>query len=134
MIENPSKSSLKISEVKIEDSDQVILCDVSTDKVRPIIPEQFQKVVFDKIHNLAHSGIKATRNLLQRRFVWKNMKKNIRDWVKCCVSRQKGKIIRHNKSPLGQFSILSGRFENLHVDLVGPLPSSNGSRYLLTVQ
>ena len=41
----------------------------------PIIPEQFQKVVFDKIHNLAHCGIKATRNLLQRRFVWKNMKK-----------------------------------------------------------
>ena len=71
LIENPSKSSLKISEVKIEDSDQVILCDVSTDKVRPIIPEQFQKVVFDKIHNLAHSGIKATRNLLQCRFVWK---------------------------------------------------------------
>ena len=133
MIENPSKSSLKISEVKIEDSDQVILCDVSTDKVRPIIPEQFQKVVFDKIHNLAHSGIKATRNLLQRRFVWKNMKKNIRDWVKCCVSCQKGKIIRHNKSPLGQFSIPLGRFENLHVDFVGPLPSSNGCRYLLTV-
>ena len=75
LIENSSKSSLKISEVKIEDSDQVILCDVSTDKVRPIIPEQFQKVVFDNIHNLAHSGIKATRNLLQQRFVWKNMKK-----------------------------------------------------------
>ena len=132
LIENLSKSSLKISEVKIENSDQVILCDVSTDKVRPIIPEQFQKV-FDKIHNLAHSGIKATRNLLQRRFVWKNMKKNIRDWVKCCFSRQKGKIIRHNKSPLGQFNIPSGRFENLHVDLVGLLPSSNGCRYLLTV-
>ena len=51
LIENPFKSSLKISEVKIEDSYQVILCDVSTDKVRPIIPEQFQKVVFEKIHN-----------------------------------------------------------------------------------
>ena len=133
LIENPSKSSLKISEVKIEDSDQVILCDVSTDKVRPIIPEEFQKVVFDKIHNLAHSGIKATRNLLQRRFVWKNMKKNIPDWVKCYVSCQKGKIIRHSKSPSGQFNIPSGRFENLHVDLAGPLHSSNGCRYLLTV-
>ena len=28
LIENPSKSSLKISELKIEHSDQVILCDV----------------------------------------------------------------------------------------------------------
>ena len=99
LIENSSESSLKISEVKIEDSDQVILYGVSTDKVRPIIPEQFQKVVFDKIHNLAHSCIKAAWNLLQRRFVRKNMKKSIRDWVKCCVSCQKGKIIRHNKSP-----------------------------------
>ena len=38
-----------------------------------------------------------------------------------------------NKSPLGQLNNFSGRFENLHVDLVGPLPSSNGCRYLLTV-
>ena len=34
---------------------------------------------------------------------------------------------------LSQFNVPSGRFENLHVDLVGPLPSSNGYKYLLTV-
>ena len=74
-------NQIQFSEVKTEDSDQVILCNVSTDKVRPIITEQLQKVVLNKIHNLAHSGIKAIRNLLQRRFVWKNMKTNIRNWV-----------------------------------------------------
>ena len=62
LLEIPSQSSLKISEVKIDDSDQVILCNVSTDKVRTVLPERVQKAVFDKIHNLKHPGIKATLN------------------------------------------------------------------------
>jgi len=53
--------------------------------------------------------------------------------VKCCPICQKEKIDRHDKSPLGQFNISLGRFENLHVDLVWPLPPSNGFKYILTV-
>ena len=60
------------------------------------------------------------------------MKKDVKEWAKCCDTCQKGKIYRHNKSPLGHFNILSGRFENIHVDIVGPLIASNGYRYILT--
>ena len=117
----------------MDNSDQVLLCDVSTSKVRPIIPEKFRKLVFDKVHGTSHPGIEATRSLIQRRFVWSNMKKDISNSVKCCDQCQKGKVIRHNKSPLSQFTIPSGRFENLRVDIVGPLPFCNGYKYILTL-
>lgn len=40
---------------------------------------------------------------------------------------------RHNKSSLGNFSV-SERFHHIHVDIVGPLPTTpEGYRYLVTV-
>lgn len=36
-------------------------------------------------------------------------------------------------SPLGKFIKLDGRFTNLHIDIVGPLPEANGYYYLLTI-
>ena len=133
LLEDASTSSLKLEEIKMDHSDQVLLCDVSTSKVRPIIPKNFRKLVFDKVHGTSHPGIKATRSLIQRRFVWKNMKKDVSNWVKCCDQCQKSKVIRHNKSPLSQFTIPSRRFENLHVDIVRPLPFRNGYKYILTI-
>ena len=132
LLDKSSRSSLKVQEVRLDNSDVVLFCDVSTPNVRPIIPQKFRKVVFDKVHGTAHPGIKATLSLIQKRFVWHNMKKNVKEWAKCCDTCQKGKIYRHNKSPLGHFNIPSGRFENIHVDIVGPLIASNGYRYILT--
>ena len=36
------------------------------------------------------------------------------------------------RSPIANFSTPSARFEHVHIDLVGPLPSSRGNRYCLT--
>ena len=90
------KTNLKLEEFPIEDSELTILCDVSTTKVRPIIPAKFQRTVFDTIHELSHPGIKATKHLIQERFVWYKMKQNITNWVKHCLTCQQGKILRHN--------------------------------------
>ena len=127
------KTSLVFEELPLEDCNLVLICDTSTSKVRPVIPANFQKLVFEKIHNLSHPGIKATRELIQRRFVWQNMKKDIAKWVRNCQSCQKGKVLRHNKAPLQRFDLPSERFSHLHVDIVGPLPPSNEYRYILTV-
>lgn len=36
------------------------------------------------------------------------------------------------KSPLGEYAACDARFEHINIDIVGPLPSSNGYRYCLT--
>ena len=46
---------------------------------------------------------------------------------------QQAKVKRHMVTPLSRFPKRQYRFSNLHIDLVGPLPPSQGFTYLLTV-
>ncbi|GFS90650.1 retrovirus-related Pol polyprotein from transposon 412 [Trichonephila clavipes] len=49
------------------------------------------------------------------------------------MSCQKSKIHRHTRSPLSSFQEPSQRFDHVHLDLIGPLPPSNGYTYCLTM-
>ena len=84
-------------------------------------------------HNLVHPGIRATRLLISRKFVWKNLQKMVGEWTRTCVQCQMAKIHRHAKAPPGNFAVSTSRFDHIHVDLVGPLPPSHGYTHLLTV-
>ena len=44
---------------------------------------------------------------------------------------QRVKVHRHTSTPLGTFPTPDARFDYVHVDIVGPLPPSNGCAYLL---
>jgi len=46
---------------------------------------------------------------------------------------QSSKIQTHIRAPLERFSVPQRQFDHIHVDLVGPLPPSNGFTHLLTV-
>ncbi|GBN63692.1 hypothetical protein AVEN_180260-1 [Araneus ventricosus] len=61
------------------------------------------------------------------------MKRNIKEWVRCCEPCQRSKVQRHTKTPLGTFSLPDARFQQIHIDIVGPLPPSDGCIYLLTM-
>ena len=46
---------------------------------------------------------------------------------------QRAKVHRHTKAPFEPFTVPERRFDHVNVDLVGPLPSSHGFTYLLTM-
>ena len=125
-------TSLRFKSIPLPASDSTILCDVSTGTARPYIPETFRRAIFDSLHNLSHPGISATQRLITARFVWPGINKDVRLWAKTCLACQRTKIHRHTKSPLGTFSTPDARFSHVHIDLVGPLPPSEGNMYLLT--
>lgn len=52
--------------------------------------------------------------------------------TKSCQDCQRSKITRHTKSPIGTFPLSSRRFAEVHLDIVGPFPLSDGHRYILT--
>ncbi|GFX65333.1 hypothetical protein TNCV_3168801 [Trichonephila clavipes] len=52
---------------------------------------------------------------------------------KTALACQKSKIHRHTRSPLSSFQEPSQRFDHVHLDLIGPLPPSNGYTYCLTM-
>uniref|UniRef100_A0A5S6Q4E0 RNA-directed DNA polymerase n=2 Tax=Trichuris muris TaxID=70415 RepID=A0A5S6Q4E0_TRIMR len=109
-----------------------LVCDMSTGSPRPFVPQQFRRTVFLSLHSLAHPGVNATQDLITKRFLWPSMNRDIRNWTRACLTCQQSKVTKHNVAPLQAFPQPGGRFEHIHVDLVGPLPISQGYRYLLT--
>lgn len=132
LLKQPSNSSLQLKKINLPDANGFIYCDVSTKNVRPFIPQPMRKQAFYSLHRLSHPGPRASIKLITERFVWPGMKANIRAMVKTCIPCQKAKVGRHNKSALQSFNAPDERFQHIHIDLVGPLPISNGYRYCLT--
>lgn len=110
-----------------------VWCECTLQTPRPYVPVNLRKILFEKLHNISHPGIRATRKLITERYFWPNMNKELNVWAKECVSCQKSKIIRHTKSPVHKIEIPKGRFEHIHLDIVGPLPISREHRYILTI-
>ena len=65
--------------------------------------------------------------------MWSGLQKQVGIRAKQCIPCQSSKIQTHIKAPLEKFSVPQHRFDHIHVDLVGPLPPSNGFTHLLTV-
>lgn len=117
--------------ITLPDSTVPVTCEVSTGRARPYIPQQFRRPAYESVHNLSHPGTRMSRKTIASRFFWPSMNKDIADWTRTCDACQRSKIHRHTKPPLGTFPAAE-RFEHVHIDLVGPLPSCNGYQYLLT--
>ena len=127
-----SSTSLKFIDFHIQGSDTTIACDISTGTPRPYVPTKFRFSVFEQLHSLAHPGIRATQHLLTSNYVWPNINKDVRRWTRCCLKCQRSKVQRHTITPISTFATPDCRFDYIHIDLVGPLPPSNGNNYLLT--
>lgn len=127
-----SHTGLKLELRQTPLASKPLYCDISHSKVRPYIPPQYRQLVLQTIHGLAHPGIRTTRRLVTDRFVWTNINKDVQTYVKSCLQCQRSKVHRHTKAPFEKFVVPNCRFRHVHIDLVGPLPPSNGNRYLLT--
>ena len=128
----PSSTSLQLESVPLSISESTILCDTSTGVARPVVPKDFRRAVFASLHNLSHPSIRATQRLLTARFVWPSIKADSRKWTRTCLQCQKSKIQRHTVTPLSTFTTPGTRFDHIHVDIVGPLPCSQGFSYMFT--
>ena len=128
-----TSSSLDLKPVPLPFSDFTIICDVSNGMPRSFVPTPFRRKVFDVRHGLSHPGIRASHKLIASRYVWPSMYRDIKNWTRTCVACQSSKIQRHTVTPLSSFSTPDNRFSKLHLDLVGPLPVSQGYTYLLTI-
>lgn len=133
IIVDQKHDSMIVKKVKTPDTDQEVYCDVSTTPPRPIVPVSHRTAIIRKYHELAHGGVRATRDLVQHRFVWNGMSKDISTFVRHCLPCQRSKVGRHTKSPFKQSIPPSARFQHLNMDLIGPMPYSNDYRYCLTI-
>ena len=118
-------TALRWSEIDL-DGNHKLLCDTSQGAPRPLVPAEMRREVFDLVHGLSHPGTNATVKVMKSRFVWHGLAKDVRDWARGCIACQAAKVHRHNKAPMHKFEKPTARFAHVHVDLVGPLPLSQG--------
>ena len=105
---------------------------VSTGHIRLYVTAKFRKQVFSNLHGLGHPSHRATKPLINTRFVWHGMNIDIAKWCHSCEGCQTAKISRYNKPVFGKFDEPTERFDHIHIDIVAPLPYADGFRYLLT--
>ena len=128
-----SITALQWEDISYLPNGSTILCDVSTGRPRPLIPQALRKKVFQLIHGLAHPSPQSTVKLMTERFVWHGIKKDVKTWASSCIKCQTSKTGRHTESGTGKFKKPSRRFGHIHVDIVGPLPTSGGASHLFTI-
>ena len=57
-------TNMQLANMPLHPSGPVLLCDISTGTPRPIVHTEFRRNVFETLHNLVHSGQKATLKLI----------------------------------------------------------------------
>ncbi|GFX15614.1 transposon Tf2-6 polyprotein [Trichonephila clavipes] len=128
-----NSTSLTLEQQYFPLEDITLTCDVSTNVSRPFSPKDYRRIVFQHLHGLSHPGIAASTKLITQRFVWPNIRCDIKAWVNSCHPCQRSKIHRHTKAPIGTLALPDARFSQIHIDFIGPFSSSNGKSYCLTV-
>ncbi len=125
-------SSLRVLPIQLDVVS--LLCDISQGGPRPLIPVEDRRAVFAAFHGMAHLGARATRRLMTARVVWRGMSSDIAAWVRDCQDCGRSKVTRQPAVAPAAIPVPDRRFSHVHIDLVGPLPTSaEGFQYLLTM-
>ena len=74
-------TTLAFQEFPTPFSSKTLYCDVKLGFPRPYIPPTLRRLVFHHLLGLSHPSKPSTVKLIADRFVWPNMKSDIRDWV-----------------------------------------------------
>ena len=112
-------------------NDLEIFCEVSSRQARPYVPVELRPQVISSLHSMDHLGEKATLVRVSSEFYCPSQKKDVETYVKkcnICIKIKSGKKLVNTSS----FKVPDRRFSHVMVDIVGPLPASQGYKYLLT--
>ena len=111
-----------------------LYCDIANGiYARPLIPATMRHEIMQIFHSLQHAGSKATLRAIAERYYWPKMGTDIADFVAACVHCNRVKSAKYVSPPLAHKPVIPRRFSDIMLDIIGPLPESNGMRYCLTV-
>ncbi len=81
-----------------------------------------------------HLGRQKTTARISRHFFWPNLRRDVGDFCKNCPECQFTAIRGPPKAPLEPLPVVGVPFEQLGMDVVGPLErSKTGNRYMLVI-
>ncbi|GFT91051.1 transposon Ty3-I Gag-Pol polyprotein [Nephila pilipes] len=90
-------TSLVLQPLPMGQSSITLHCDVSTDSIRPFVPEFFRREISNNLHALSYPGIRASLKLVAERYVWPSMRQDVTLWARTCLQCQHAKVSAYKK-------------------------------------
>jgi len=83
-----------------------------------------------------HRGMNKTYRAIKSQYFWPNMRREFEEYLKECRSCQVNKMLTpKHKAPIEITTIAEHPFDKCYLDIVGPLPVTQGNnKYILTFQ
>lgn len=111
---------------------------VNKPKLKPQSKDEIKQIL-EQNHTSSisgHAGYLRTYTRIKENYKWPNMKKDIKNFIKCCSSCQINKTNhKPGKAPMEITTTSERPFQRLAIDIVGPLPITlTGNRFILTMQ
>ena len=102
----------------------------------PVIPQSLRKGILREAHNSAlggHNGTFRTTEMLKQMLWWPSMDKEIAQHIsQCAVCGANPPNKKQKQGPLEPLPIPDGPHQRIHIDLFGPLKTSDkGNKYVL---
>ncbi len=110
------------------------IVDGDSEKKRLVLPKSRRAKVLELAHDrTGHVGIKKMRALINSRFVWPGIGKDVTNFVQSCDMCARMNKSGNRQAQLVERPIVTEPFESVAVDIVGPLPKAKGGvRFVLT--
>ena len=98
-----------------------------------MVPKEMTKIILFEAHEiLTHSGQLKMYMFIRRRYFWKNLRRDVNQYVKNCDACNKANC-REPKYANFTMSIPKHSMAHIAMDLMGPyLPTTQGNEYILS--
>ena len=111
--------------------------DPKRDILRLLVPESLRSEVMYLNHDIpsaGHQGVDRTLSRVKEKYFWRNMTKDIKEYVSVCKHCNKNKKPqRHARYEMTKFHA-GAPMEKVHLDFLGPLPkTAAGNEHVLMV-
>ena len=96
-----------------------------------VVPLELVPVILEACHDKhGHFGVYKTNSTIRLRFFWKNMFQHVKEYVVSCEDCQRRKVGKHKSNGLYMpIPVATRVFETFSIDLLGPVPESDGYKY-----
>ncbi|XP_039308185.1 uncharacterized protein LOC120358336 [Solenopsis invicta] len=118
-------------------AEQPIIINICHGLTTPLVEDRIN--IIKEHHESAiggHKGITKTYRLIRKRYFWPDMKNQIQNFVKQCLTCQTRKLVRQKtRQPMMLTDTPGQAFDKVALDIVGPLKTTDsGNTYILTMQ
>jgi len=84
--------------------------------------------------DVGHPGQHRMQELIKRTYWWPGLKEDVKRYVQGCIKCQQNKVQHQKKAgELHPLEIPEGPWQDISIDMIGPLPKSNGMDAILVI-